>query len=135
MARIVGRLPVRIRAVVAVLGGIMLAAIVSQTPASGQAAPYLGTSELHQAIIDKTFSSRSKSGKPYTMHLATDGTGSMVFANGTVKDPVTWDINGDILCFHGKLSGNECNKVRSRDGKYDFVDSSTGVLNNTYAPE
>jgi hypothetical protein len=68
------------------------------------------------------------------MTLAADGTGVMSFANGAVKDPVTWDINGEILCFHGKMSGNECNKVRSTDGKFDFIDSSTGVLNNTYTP-
>ncbi len=69
------------------------------------------------------------------MNLATDGTGMIAFANGAVKDPVTWDITGDVLCFHGKLSGNECNKVRPVGGQFDFVDSSTGVLNNTYAPQ
>ena len=52
--------------------------------------------------------------------------------NGRLADPITWDIKDDVICFHGALSGTECNKVRSVGDKYDFIDSTTGRLNNTY---
>ena len=125
---------VRRQLAIAVLGFAAFAALTLPPPAAAQAAPYLSGKDVRESILGKTFTSKSKSGKPYTMNLGSDGTGLIVFANGAVKDPVTWEITGDVLCFHGTRSGNECNRIRPAGGQFDFVDSSTGILNNIYAP-
>lgn len=66
------------------------------------------------------------------MRLNPDGTGLFVYS-GSTRDPLTWNITSEnVLCFHSKMSGTECNHVRTSGGAYDFMDSSTGQLNNTY---
>ncbi len=116
-----------------VLGFALFAASTLPPPAAAQALPYLSEKDMREAILGKTFASTSHSGKAYTMNLAADGTGLIVFGSG-LKEPVTWHITGDVLCFRGPHE-NECNRIRPAGGKFDFVDSSTGTLNNTYTPQ
>jgi hypothetical protein len=95
----------------------------------------LSGSELQQAVVGKTLASKTHRGIPYTMHLNPDGTGVFVYS-GTPRIALTWVIiSGSVLCFHSTMSGTECNNVRAAGGSYDFVSSTSGVLNNTYAVE
>jgi hypothetical protein len=107
------------------------AAVSAATSAPPQAAPVLDGPELHQALVGKTLASKSHRGTPYTMLLNPDGTGVFVYS-GSTRDALTWDITGNVLCFHSKMSGTECNRVHVSGGGYDFVGSATGALNNTY---
>jgi len=114
------------------------AAIVeSLTPCAGSAqtpATYMTGAQIQKEIVGKTFSSATKRGIAYTMQIGSGGTGLFTYS-GKKSDPLTWELKGDVFCFHSSLSGTECNKVRPTNGKLDFVDSSTGVLNNTYTPQ
>ena len=103
----------------------------SVTPGSSETATVLSGPQLQQAVVGRTLASKSHRGISYTMLLNPDGTGVFVYS-GATRDPLTWDIAGDVLCFHSKLSGTECNRVRVSGGGYDFVSSTTGALNNTY---
>ena len=94
-------------------------------------ATILSGPEVQQAVVGKTLASKSHRGIPYTMQLNPGGTGVFVY-NKSTQDALTWDITGNVLCFHSKMSGTECNTVRASGGGYDFVDSTTGALNNTY---
>jgi hypothetical protein len=100
-------------------------------PAQAVPATILSGTEVHQAVVGKTLASKTHRGIPYTMHLDQGGTGVFVY-RGSTQDALTWDITGNVLCFHSKMSGTECNTVRASGGGYDFVDSTTGALNNTY---
>ena len=93
---------------------------------------YLSGADLPKAIIGKSLASTTKRGIPYVIIFEANGTGMNKATNGRFTDPITWDIKSDVICFHGALSGTECNRVRSVGGKYDFIDSTTGSLNNTY---
>jgi hypothetical protein len=94
-------------------------------------AAILSGPEVQQAVVGKTLASKSHRGIPYTMQLNPGGTGVFVY-RGSTQDALTWEITGNVLCFHSKMSGTECNTVRTSGGGYDFVDSTTGALNNTY---
>jgi hypothetical protein len=133
MSHIVVRSCVRRRLAYAVLGFVSVAALTFPPPAAAQATAYLSDKAMREAILGKTFASTSRSGKAYTMNLAADGTGLIAFGSG-LKEPVTWNITGDVLCFKGPHE-NECDRIRPAGGKFDFVDSSTGTLNNTYTPQ
>jgi hypothetical protein len=100
-------------------------------PALAVSATFLTGPEVQQAVVGKTLASKTHRGIPYTMHLNPGGAGVFIY-RGTTQDELTWDITGNVLCFHAKLSGTECNTVRASGGGYDFVDSTTGALNNTY---
>ena len=100
-------------------------------PAPAVPATILSSPEVQQAVVGKTLASKSHSGIPYTMRLDPGGTGVFVY-RGKAQDALTWDITGNVLCFHSKMGGTECNTVRASGGGYDFVDSTTGALNNTY---
>lgn len=117
----------------AVLGLALFAVLTLPSPAAAQAPPYLSGDEMREAIVGKTFASTSHSGKAYTMNLTADGTGLFVFGN-SFKEPVTWNITGDVLCFRGPHE-NECDRIRPAGGNFDFVDSSTGTLQNRYTPQ
>jgi hypothetical protein len=106
----------------------------AQTPAS-----YMTGAQIQKEVVGKTFSSVTKRGFNYTMQFNANGTGmadDSIYGR-SVKDPLTWELKGDVFCFHSASGrSNECNKVRSAgNGKLDFVDSSTGILNNTYTPQ
>ena len=90
--------------------------------------------QIQRDIVGKTLASTTKSGNKYTMQIDNNGTGTFIY-NGRKNDPLTWDLKGDVFCFHSAMANTECNKVRSASGKFDFVDSSTGSLNNTYTPQ
>jgi hypothetical protein len=120
-----GGFAVRIKLAASVLALTLLA------PALAVSATALSGPEVQQAVVGKTLVSRTHRGIPYTMHLDPGGTGMFVY-NGSTQDKLTWDLTGNVLCFHSKMSGTECNTVRSSGGGYDFVDSTTGALNNTY---
>jgi hypothetical protein len=93
---------------------------------------YLSGADLPKAIIGKSLASTTKRGIPYVITFEANGTGTNKATNGRFAEPIKWDIKDDVICFHGTLAGTECNKVRSVGGKYDFIDSRTGSLNNTY---
>jgi hypothetical protein len=110
---------------------------VSLTPSTNHAQtppPFMTGAQIQKDIVGKTFSSMTKSGNKYTMRVDNNGTGTFVY-NGKKNDPLTWDLKGDVFCFHSAMANTECNRVRSASGKFDFVDSSTGILNNTYTPQ
>ena len=133
MSRLVLESRVRRPLAYVALGFALLAASALPPPAAAQAPPYLSDKDMRAAILGKTLASTSHSGKAYTMNLAADGTGLIAFGSG-LKEPVTWNITGDVLCFKGPHE-NECDRIRPAGGKFDFVDSSTGTLNNTYTPQ
>jgi hypothetical protein len=117
-------------ACISVAGSLTPSTSHAQTPA-----PFMTGAQIQKDIVGKTFSSTTKRGIKYTMQLDNNGTGTFVYS-GSKKDPLTWDLKGDVLCFHSAMMANtECNKVRSASGKFDFVDSSTGGVNNTYTPQ
>jgi hypothetical protein len=103
-------------------------------PALAVSATILSGPKVQQALVGKTLASKTHRGIPYTMRLDPGGTGMFVY-RGSTQDGLTWDITGNVLCFHSKMSGTECNTVRVSGGGYDFVDSTTGALNNTYTPQ
>ncbi len=100
-------------------------------PALAVPATILSGPEVQQALVGKTLASKSHRGVPYTMHLNPGGTGVFVY-RGSTQDALTWDLTGNVLCFHSKMSGTECNTIRASGDGYDFVDSTTGALNNAY---
>jgi len=106
-------------------------ALTLLAPTLGVAATMLSGPEVQQVVVGKTLASKSHRGIPYTMQLNPGGTGLFVY-NKSTQDTLTWDLNGNVLCFHSKMSGTECNTVSQSGGGYDFVDSKTGALNNTY---
>ena len=113
-----------------------LAACAAQLPAAATAASpgeptFLTGPQIQKSVIGTVLGSTSHSGKKYTMLLKADGTGMATFG-GSTTDPLTWDINADVLCFHGKLSGTECNRVKPNAAGYDFFDQASGKLNNAY---
>ncbi len=112
------------------------AGVATEAASAAQGAPaaYLSGPELRQAAVGKTLYSKSHRGIPYTMRLDPDGTGLFVYS-GVIRDPLTWDINGDVLCFHSKMGGTECDRVRPSGGGYDLLSSTTGMLNNKYGTE
>lgn len=101
-------------------------------PALAQTDRYLSADAIRQSVIGKTIASTTHRGYPYTMHLNSDGTGTNIFSQKT-EEALTWDIAGDVLCFHGKMSGTECNRVRATNSGFDFVDSKSGAVNNSYS--
>ena len=104
------------------------------SPASNAA--YLTGRELEHAVIGRSLSGVSKDGTAYTIAFVPGGTGTLT-SSGT-KDPLTWNISGDVLCLSVTLRNgrtpHECDRVRAANGKYDFIDSTTGDLNNSYTP-
>jgi hypothetical protein len=61
------------------------------------------------------------------------GTGTLNFAGAT--SPVTWEIKDDVICFAATVNGqreSECDRVHAAGSTYEFMDSTTGALNNTY---
>ena len=103
-------------------------------PVLALSATFLSGPEVQQAVVGKTLASKTHRGIPYTVHLDPGGTGVFVY-RGSTQDGLTWEITGNVLCFHSKMSGTECNTVRASGGGYDFVDSTTGALNNTYSTQ
>lgn len=103
----------------------------ASVPAMAASTPALTGPEIQQAMVGKTFASKSRRGIPYTMHLNEGGTGVFVYS-GSTQDALTWDISGNVLCFHSKMSGTECDMVHVSGGGYDFIDHTTGALNNAY---
>ena len=98
-------------------------------------ATYLSEQELMHSVVGRRFSSTTSRGLAFTVEFASGGTGTVTFS-GTPR-PLTWTINGDVLCFGTVVNGqrqSECDRVRPAGGRYDFVDSTTGALNNTYTP-
>jgi hypothetical protein len=107
------------------------------TPSAGSAqtpVAYMTGAQIQKEIVGKTFSSVTRRGIKYTMQIGGNGAGMFSYPGGK-NDPLTWELKGDVFCFHSAMSSTECNKVRPANGKLDFVDSSTGILNNTYTPQ
>jgi hypothetical protein len=87
--------------------------------------------QIRQSVIGKTLASTTHRGTPYTMTLMPDGTGTGVFA-GAATEKLTWEIKDDVLCFHGNINSNECDRVSPIAGGVNFVDAKTGALSNKY---
>ncbi len=92
---------------------------------------FLSGSDIPQTVVGKTLASTTKRGMSYTMKLNGDGTGTNLFA-GKTPEQITWEVKGDVLCFNGKMSGTECNRLRRAGTGLDFVDSNSGRTNNIY---
>jgi hypothetical protein len=122
-----------------VIASLCLLALASCTgessgPQANQTA-YLSGQDLTQEIIGRPLSSTSGGGVAYTMKLLPDGTGTLTYSGKTA--PMTWNMKGDVICFGAVVNGerqSECDKVRAAGPKYDFMDSTTGHLNNIYTP-
>jgi hypothetical protein len=116
------------------LGYLTLTACTPPATSSQQATAFLSGDELRVQVVDHTLASATKRGYQYTMHIDGGGTGVFVYEKrmGLTDVPLTWEIQDNVFCFHSTIA-SECNKVRSNNGKLDFVNSSTGILSNTYS--
>jgi hypothetical protein len=96
---------------------------------------YLAGQDLTQAIVGRKFAAATSRGIPFTIKFDSGGTGTVTLA-GTAR-PLTWTIDGDVLCFGTVVNGqthSECDRVHPAGVEYQFIDSTTGTLNNTYTP-
>jgi len=96
---------------------------------------YLGGQGLAQALVGRQFAAATDRGIPFTIKFDSGGTGTVTLYKRAM--PLTWTISGDVLCFGTTVNGqthSECDKVRQVGVEYEFIDSTTGSLNNTYTP-
>jgi hypothetical protein len=114
-----------------IVAGVLLFGLAS---CAGQS-EYLSATELTQVVVGHQFSSTNNQGVAYTIKFIPGGTGTLTYSG--ISHPLAWVINGDVICFGAAVSGQsqtECDRVRSAGGEYDFVNSATGNLSNTYTP-
>jgi hypothetical protein len=106
-----------------------------QATAAPQAssAAFLSGQDLENAVVGKKLASKTSRGVPFTVTFGPGGTGNVAIAGQS--SPVKWDVKGDVLCFEAHLNNqtqSECDHVRAVGASYEFMDSTTGALNNTY---
>lgn len=96
-------------------------------------ATYLSGQQLESAVVGKKLTSKTTRGVPFSVTFGPGGTGNVAIAGQS--GPVKWDIKGDVLCFEAHLNNqtqHECDRVREVGANYEFIDSTTGAVNNTY---
>lgn len=99
--------------------------------ATGAAAAYLTADEFNKQVVGKTLSSKTQKGKAFTVVFSKGGGGTFKL-KGMDAAKISWSFSKGGVCWE-VYDNKECSKIEVKGSKINFVDASTGKLNNAYA--
>lgn len=110
----------------------VFAASIAMTISAAQSAEYLYKEDFGAKIVGKTLSSKTQKGKSFTSVFKSGGGGTMQI-KGIKASSISWSYSGDTLCWEAYKT-KECDKVEMKGAqKANFIDATSGKLNNSYS--
>jgi hypothetical protein len=92
----------------------------------------LTAGDIQKQVIGKTWASKTRSGKPFTVVWKQGGAGVMTIQSMAAPLPATWQLSGDDMCWTVPGEPLECSSVTAQGKSLVFKDAKSGSVNNVY---